>query len=375
MDFLKFYRSRQPEMLHQLKAMVELESPSHDKSAVDRCSRFILKNFQATGSKIISFPQKQIGDLHLIEYPNAPESTHDNILILCHVDTVWPVGTLKNMPFFIEDSKAFGPGTLDMKAGLVMILSALKTLSTLKLSPKKKIRVFLDSYEEIGNEAVARKIRKLASASSLVLCLEPAIPGGAVKLRRKGRFVIRIRVKGKTAHAGSPGSGISAIDELMFQLKALCRLRTQHISLNVGEVSGGTAANVVASKAEALLDVRYWTTSQAQRIKTALKELKAVQTGARISATVLQEMPPMEHSRASAALFRKVSRIARDLDLELEGGRTGGGSDASYAATEGIPLLDGLGPDGDGIHAEHEHVLIPSLLERTALLTELLLRL
>lgn len=262
-----------------------------------------------------------------------------------------------------------------MKAGLVMILAALKTISTLKLSPIKNIRIFLDSYEERGNETVARKIRKLASASSLVLCLEPAIPGGAVKLRRKGRFVVRILVKGKAAHAGSPESGISAIDELMFQLKALYRLRNKDISLNVGQISGGTAANVVAAKAEVLLDIRYWTISQAQRIKTALKELKAVQTGARITATILQEMPPLEHGRASAALFRKVSGIARELHLELEGSRTGGGSDASYAALEGIPTLDGLGPDGDGIHAEHEHVLIPSLIERTALLTELLLRL
>jgi len=375
MNFIPYFLTRQKEMLDLLQGLVELESPSDNKAAVDRCSQHILNEFDTIGARAKHFPQAEIGDLHLIEYPGDKAKTQGNILVLAHVDTVWKVGTIKDRPFSIKQDKAFGPGVLDMKAGLVMIIQALRFISKHDRSPAKSIHVFLDSYEEQGSDAVYKKIRELAQTASLVLCLEPAIPGGALKLRRKGRLVARVRVEGKAAHAGSPESGISAVDELMVQLKILQRLRSNNISLNIGDISGGDTVNVVASHAEALLDIRFWTNSQAQRIRNALKELSPSLPGARIIPTIEQEMPPLEHGRPSAALFRKVTRIAQELNLELIGGRTGGGSDASVAALEGIPVLDGLGPDGDGIHAEHEHVLIPSLIERTALLTELLLRL
>lgn len=374
MEFLQYYSKRQGEILRLLKNLVELESPSSSKAAVDRCSDFVLKNFHGTGAKIRSFTQREIGDLHLISYPPRHKNP-DRILVLCHLDTVWPVGKLLTMPFRIEKNKAFGPGVLDMKAGVVMIIEAIRAISALRLTPRMRIQVFLDSFEERGHAAVARKIRQVARSSSAVLCLEPSIPGGALKLRRKGRMVVRIEITGKAAHAGNPSAGTSAIDELLHQLKAIYRLRSQSLTINTGKIAGGDTANVVAPRAEAVLDIRLWNEAQSRRVKTALNNLRPVRPEARLKITIEQEVPALEHGPDSAALFRKAVRIAGRMGMELKGGRTGGGSDASIAAQEGVPVLDGLGPDGDGIHAEHEHMLIPSLIERTALLTELLLRL
>ena len=239
MNLIPYFLSRQQELLALLKELVELESPSGNKEAVDRCSQFVLEEFRAMGARATTFPQAEIGDLHLIEYPGDKLYTQGRILVLVHLDTVWKVGKLKDMPFIIDQDKAFGPGALDMKAGVVMIIQALKTISKLKHVPQKTIQVFLDSYEEKGSASVNQKIRELAHDSALVLCLEPAIPGGALKLRRKGRLVVRVETEGKAAHAGSPESGLSAIDELLLQLKNLQRLRSQSISLNIGEISGG----------------------------------------------------------------------------------------------------------------------------------------
>jgi glutamate carboxypeptidase len=374
MEFLEYYRKRQPEMLRLLKNLVELESPSDDKTAVDRCADFVLKNLKSTGVKLRSYPQSEIGDLHLADYLTESKDP-EKILILCHLDTVWPLGTLLEMPFRIERDKAYGPGVLDMKAGVVMIIEALKAISALSRRPRKQIQIFLDSYEEKGHAVVYRILEELGRSAAAILCLEPAISGGALKLRRKGRLVVRVQAFGKAAHAGNPRAGINAIDELMHQLRTIYRLRSQSISINTGKITGGETANVVAPRAEALLDIRLWKEAQSQHVKTALANLYPHFPGSRLHTTIEQEVPALDHSPGSAALYRKTVRIARQIGLELKGGKTGGGSDASIAAQGGIPVLDGLGPDGDGIHAEHEHMLIPSLIERTALLTELLLRL
>jgi len=259
-----------------------------------------------------------------------------------------------------------------MKAGVVMLLSALRALHGLNVKPQKKITVFLNSAEETGSDASTELIRKLARRASLVLCLEPALPGGALKLERKGRVVVRLDIHGRSAHGGTPEKGINAIEELAAQMARFKRLRVRETTVNVGLAGGGEKANIVAEDAWAVLDVRFWKAADRDRVLRLLRESPPVLRGARIRISVESTTPPMEKTKASEKLFLRAQEIAGGLGLTLKGGKTGGGSDASFAAGLGVPTLDGLGPDGDGIHAETEHLLLPSLIERTALLTELL---
>ena len=373
MDFRLYFRSRQGEMVHLLKQLAMLESPTHDKKAVDACAAFVAREFKRTGCKVTTFPQKDIGDLTVAEFaPGRLKNADDEILVLTHIDTVWPVGKIGKMPFYVSGNKLYGPGVLDMKAGVVMLLTALRSLQGLNVKLKKRVTVVVNTAEETGHPAARDLIRKLARKASLVLCLEPALPGGALKLERKGRLVVRLDIRGRAAHGGSPEKGVSAIEELVTQLARLKRLRTGETTVNVGLAGGGEKANVVAVNAWAVLDIRFWKSIDRDRVLKILREAVPALGGARLKVSVESTTPPMEKTKASEKLFVRAQEIAAGIGLSLKGGKTGGGSDASIAAGMGIPTLDGLGPDGDGIHAEHEHLLLSSFVERTALLTELL---
>jgi len=373
MDFRLYFRSRQGEMVHLLKQLAMLESPTHDKKAVDACAAFVAREFKRTGCKITTFPQKDIGDLTVAEFaPGRLKDADDEILVLTHIDTVWPVGKIVKMPFYVSGNKLYGPGVLDMKAGVVMLLTALRSLQSLNVKLKKRVTVVVNTAEETGHPAARDLIRKLARKASLVLCLEPALPGGALKLERKGRLVVRLDVRGRAAHGGSPEKGISAIEELVTQLARLKKLRTGETTVNVGLAGGGEKANVVAENAWAVLDIRFWKSIDRDRVLKILREAVPALSGARLKVSVESTTPPMEKTKASEKLFVRAQEIAAGMGLSLKGGKTGGGSDASIAAGMGIPTLDGLGPDGDGIHAEHEHLILSSFVERTALLTGLL---
>jgi glutamate carboxypeptidase len=375
MDFFRYFESRQRKIIDFLREAVELESPSGDKKAVDACSSFIIKELKKLGTNITRFPQKKIGDLYLLQYPPHIEKRKEQILLLTHADTVWPVGKIQKMPFYISGNKVFGPGVLDMKAGLVMVVFALRALKEMKIQPKKRIAAFINSAEEVGSEASYSAIKSLAKKSACVLCLEPALPGGGLKIQRKGRLVIRLETKGKAAHAGTPDKGVNAIDELMLQLRRIKRLETKERTINIGLIAGGEKANIVAEQARAVLDIRFWQNRQKQKIVNFLNHLSPIIQGAGIRFFTESLTPPLEKTKANAKLLSRARQIASSLGLELYAGKTGGGSDASIASSLGIPTLDGLGPDGDGIHAENEHLLLPSLIKRTAFLTELLIRL
>jgi glutamate carboxypeptidase len=373
MDFRLYFRSRQGEMVHLLKQLAMLESPTQDKKAVDACAAFVARELKRTGCKVTTLPQKDIGDLTVAEFaPGRLKDAFDEILVLTHIDTVWPVGKIVKMPFYVSGNKLYGPGVLDMKAGVVMLLTALRSLQGLNVKLQKRVTVVVNTAEETGHAAARDLIRKLARKASLVLCLEPALPGGALKLERKGRLVVRLDVRGRAAHGGSPEKGVSAIEELVTQLARLKRLRTGETTVNVGLAGGGEKANVVAENAWAVLDIRFWKSTDRDRVLKVLREAVPALGGARLKVSVESTMPPMEKTKASGKLFVRAQEIAAGMGLSLKGGKTGGGSDASIAAGMGIPTLDGLGPDGDGIHAEHEHLILSSFVERTALLTELL---
>ncbi len=373
MDFRLYFRSRQGELVHLLKQIVALESPTDDKKAVDACVSFTAKELKKVGCKVTTYPQKDTGDLIVAEFaPGHVKEADDEILVLTHLDTVWPVGKIAKMPFYVQGNRLYGPGVLDMKAGLVMLLASLRALHGLNVKPQKKITVFVNSAEETGSAASTDLIRKLARRASLVLCLEPALPGGALKLERKGRLVVRMDVHGRSAHGGTPEKGVSAVEELVAQIARFRRLRTGETTVNVGLMGGGEKANVVAESAWALLDIRFWKAADRDRVLKILRESAPALRGARIRITVESTTPPMEKTKASGKVFAQAQEIAAGLGLTLKAGKTGGGSDASIAAGMGVPTLDGLGPDGEGLHAENEHLLVPSLIERTALLTELL---
>ena len=373
MDFSRYFKSRQGEMINLLKKVVGMESPTSDKPAVDACSAFVVNEFMKTGAKLTRFPQKDIGDLHVIDYaPAALKKESERILVLTHLDTVWPIGKIDKMPFYISGDKVFGPGVLDMKAGVVMTVFALRTLHHLNILPRKRIAILINTAEETGHEASYGLIKNLARKSTLVLCMEPALPGGALKLERKGRLVVRIEARGKAAHGGTPEKGVNAIEEIVTQIGRLKKLRTGETTINVGRMAGGEKANIVPEEAWAVLDIRFWKTADKERIRAYFKAMKPSLGGARVKAVFESLTPPMEKTRASSELFARAGEIASGLGILLKGGRTGGGSDASIASSLGLPTLDGLGPDGEGLHAEHEHLLLPSFVERTALLTELL---
>jgi glutamate carboxypeptidase len=373
MDFNLFFRSRQGEMVGLLKELVQRESPTSDKKAVDACSAFYLDQVRTTGARISRFPQKKTGDFYVAEYPLRGERDLDGrILLLTHIDTVWPVGKIAKMPFYASGDKVFGPGVLDMKAGLVLAYFALKTLNDLNLKPRRKIVLFVNPAEEIGCEAAHDMIRSLARKADAVLCLEPALPGGALKVQRKGRLVIRLEAFGKSAHGGTPEKGVNAVEELLAQLRRVLTLKSKEISVNVGLIAGGEKANVVPDKAWAVCDLRFWSTLQKEKIIGFFKMLTPTLRGSKIKYGVESLTPPMEKTKASSALFNEAQRIGESLGIRLEGGKTGGGSDGSIAAGLGVATLDGLGPDGDGIHAENEHLILTSLPQRAALLVEML---
>ena len=196
-----------------------------------------------------------------------------------------------------------------------------------------------------------------------------------MKVQRKGRLVVRLETRGKAAHAGTPDKGINAIEELIIQLQRIKRLETKEITINLGLIGGGEKPNIVAEEAWVVLDIRFWKNFQKEKMISFLKKLRPTYKGARIKFSIESLTPPMEKTRASARLLSQIRKIASSLNMELAAGKTGGGSDASIASSLGVPTVDGLGPDGDGIHAENEHLLLASLVERTAFLTELLIQL
>ncbi len=376
MDFYYYFKSNQGKMINLLKEIVSLESPSGDQKAVNACASFVIKEFKKAGAKITRFPQDEIGDLYLAEIPSsAPKKEEEQILLLTHIDTVWKMGKIEKMPFYISGDKAFGPGVLDMKASLVMAIYSLKALNELNIRPGKRIAIFINSAEEIGHKASNKTIRELSKKSAYALCLEPSLPGGALKIQRKGRLVLRLEAKGKAAHAGAPEKGINAIEELMVQLNYIQKIKTKETTVNIGLIGGGEKPNIVAEEAWAILDMRFWNTFKKEEIIQFLKQMKTEQKGAQVKYTVESYTPPMEHTSASAGLLSKVKEIASSMNMEIATGKSGGGSDASIASSLGIPTLDGLGPDGEGIHAENEYLILSSLIKRTALLTELLIQL
>lgn len=374
-EFLNFLKPRLPEMLAILRQFVNAESPSIEKPAADHCCGVIAEEWWKLDARVERIAQKQRGDHLRIAYAPQKSSSAGQLLVLGHYDTVYSTGTLAKMPFRISHGKAYGPGTFDMKAGIVQALFALRVLQQTKFAMRKRIVFLWTSDEEIGGESSRKLIETEARCSDGVFVLEPAFgPRGLLKTARKGVGEAELTVQGRASHAGlAPEEGINAIHELAAQLARIEKWNDSRrgVSINADIVEGGTRANVIADRARAVLDLRALKTSDMRALQRRLHALRPVHKGARLEITGGFDRPPLER-RASAALFSRAKSLAGQMNLRLGECTAGGGSDGNFTGALGVPTLDGLGAVGDGAHSSHEYVLINSMPVRAALLTALL---
>ncbi|MDX6410975.1 MAG: glutamate carboxypeptidase [Gaiellaceae bacterium] len=347
-------------MLRLLGELVELESPTGSTGAMQAR---MAEELRAAGADVSLQGEHVRAD---VAGDGAP------LLLLGHLDTVWPVGALARLPFRVEDGRAYGPGTYDMKAGLVILLAA---LSGSEPQSRRPLRVFLTADEEIGSPTARALLDDAAEGAAAAFVLEPPLPNGDLKTARKGQGRFRLTVQGRAAHAGTAAAdGASAIEEAARQVLRIHALtdEARGIALNVGVIHGGTADNVVAAEAEALIDARVVHAADTAVVEAALRALKPELSGTSLTVDGGWTRPPLEPTPRSLALFAKAREYGLELGLDLGHGSSGGGSDGNLVAVLGVPVLDGLGAEGAGAHAADEHILINSLPVRANLLAALL---
>ena len=371
---LRYFNCRQENLLAGVRALVEHESPTRDAAATTAIIAKLKTRLDAIGATTRLHETDR--GTHLSSRMTFGPSLHDApVLLLGHVDTVWPLATLNSRPFRVENGCAYGPGIFDMKSGVEVMVAALEAIHALELQPWREIRMFLSCDEESGSTTSRDLITAEASDCVAVFVLEPSLPGGRVKTSRKGIATYDVITRGISAHAGlDPDKGVSAISELARQILALNALNDlkQGISVNVGVISGGTLSNVVASEARAEVDVRFRTMVQGEDISRRIESMQPAHAGAQIEIHGGINRPPLERTPAVVGLFERARSIASQLGFDLGEGASGGASDGNFTAAQGIPTLDGLGVQGDGAHAAHEHIVVADLPRRAALITALL---
>jgi glutamate carboxypeptidase len=372
---LRYFAERREAITETIRQLVEIESPSDNKLAVDQLGALLAGRFEKLGGHAKFHRAQDFGDHLQVDF--AGKSSGKPVLLLGHIDTVYSLGTLSVMPCRVADGHLWGPGALDMKSGIALMLHAIEGLRTWHSdSLPRPVTVLLVSDEEVGSDSSRRITENLARKSAAVLVLEPAYgTKGALKTARKGVGEYTLKVTGKAAHAGLDfEKGESAIVELAKQITAISKLvdLKRGITLNVGVVSGGTRTNVIPEEATASLDVRVARMPDAGRIDRQLRTLKTFNRKCKLEITGSVNRPPMERTRGVAMLYQKASEIAKQLTWKLEEASVGGGSDGNFTARLGIPTLDGLGGVGEGAHAARESIIISELPRRAALLAELI---
>jgi glutamate carboxypeptidase len=354
--------------LHEL---VVQESPSDDRSAVNAATHLLERWALELDGAVKRHKQNGFGDILELRFGQSKQRKKP-VLLLGHLDTVWPVGTLKKMPWREREGRYWGPGVLDMKAGVVMALAAIKSLQELRLS--RPITLLLNSEEEVGSPVSRVITEKIALKSAAVFVLEPA-QGLAYKTARKGVGQYHVQVTGVGAHSGVDFErGHSAVLELAKQVQTISNFTNleRKLTVNCGVFAGGTRSNVVPSEAHAEIDVRIAKASDAAYVDRLFRRLKVSDPHCQLTITGGINRPPMERKQGTIALFKKARALAAELGFVLDEAATGGGSDGNFTAALGVPTLDGMGAVGEGAHAEHESVLIEHLVPRTALLAAMI---
>ncbi|MBI3243848.1 MAG: M20 family metallopeptidase [Chloroflexi bacterium] len=369
---ISYFAERADSFVEALRRYIAVESPSTDKAAVNRMGAVVAEELQALGAGVEIASQTETGD-HVVGRLGG--GAGKPIVIMSHLDTVHDVGAVRANPIRVENGKLFGPGAIDMKGSVVMVLAALRALSENAKLPARPVIALFTSDEEIGSNSSRALIEKLGGEAGLVLCMEPALPDGSLKTWRKGIGGYDISIRGRSTHAGADHeNGVNAIVEMAHQVLALQRLTdyAKGTTVNVGVIRGGTRSNVVPDECLIEVDLRVMTPADAEAVCRAIESLKPVNGRAALTLSGGMNRPPMPRTELIASTFARAQRIAADLGLTIGEGGTGGGSDANFVAPLGVPVLDGLGPLGNGAHSEREHVFIKSLPERTALLAGIL---
>ncbi|RME75233.1 MAG: M20 family peptidase [Chloroflexi bacterium] len=369
-----YLKSQQAEMLNRLEQWVNHDSPTFNKPAVDAMGQMLVEAFTEAGAQLTAVhEQAEMGHHYTLTYGQG----QSQILVLCHFDTVWPMGEARQRPFRIENGKALGPGVHDMKGGILIGLYALKALQHFGLTPRHRVVFLLTSDEEIGSPTSRPVIEAEGQKSSYCLVLEGSLDGPLTTWRKGvGRFDMQIT--GIPAHAGvEPEKGVSAIEELARQIQKLHAMTDlpRGITVNVGVVSGGERSNIVARHARAEIDLRVKTRQDGEELTRRILALQPEQPGCQLKITGGINRGPFEETPAGLALFEKARGVARMLGFDVGKTGSGGGSDGNFVAALGVPTLDGLGSLGGGAHALTEFTRIEGLPQRAALLAELLLQL
>jgi glutamate carboxypeptidase len=379
---LAYFNQRRDEIVSTIRELVEIESPSDNKAAVDRIAEVVAGKFSQLGGEVRIHQAKDFGNHLQIDFDFGGKSARP-VLLLGHYDTVYPLGTLAAMPCRANGDKLTGPGVLDMKSGIALMLHALAALQDWHREEihgelPRAVTVLLVSDEEVGSDSSRAITESLAKRAAAVLVLEPSYGfQGAVKTARKGVGEYLVKVTGKASHAGLDfQKGVNAILELARQIETISSFTDlkKGVTVSVGIVSGGSRTNVVPAEAAAQVDVRIARMKDAAGIDKKMRSLRPFNRKCKIEVTGGINRPPMERTAGVAALYEQAKAIAHDLGWKLGEAAVGGGSDGNFTGGLGIPTLDGLGGVGDGAHASHEHILISELPRRAALLAGLIER-
>ena len=366
---LRYFEARQEKIVETIRELVTIESPSDNKLASDRMGALLAARFETLGGRAHVHRAEDFGDSVQIDFPGREKIKP--VLLLGHFDTVYPLGTLATMPCRVADGRLYGPGALDMKAGIALMFYAIEALHRWHAGLPRPVTVFLVSDEEVGSYSSRKITETLARESAGVLVLEPAGPRGAVKTARKGVGEYILNVEGMAAHAGlDPGKGHSAIVELARQITAVSKMNDlrRGLSVNPGVIRGGTRTNVIAAEATVEIDVRIKNAKQAATLDRRFRALKPFDKHCKLIIEGGVNRLPMERTKGVVGLYRKAQAIAKHIDWKLEEAAVGGGSDGNFTAGIGIPTLDGMGIVGGGAHAVHEHIVISELPRRALLL-------
>lgn len=359
-----------------IRRMVECESPSGDAAAMNRFVDLVAAEAAALRGKVKTVSAGHFGRHLVCEFPLPGKKKSGQVLVLGHSDTVWPAGTLKSMPFRETDGRLWGPGVLDMKAGIAFFLFAVRALGEMDTPVPHKVVLQLNADEEVGSTSSRALTEKLAARSKAVLVLEPGTGlEGKLKTARKGVGHYTVVVRGRAAHAGVDfAAGASAVLELARQIDRIAAFTDldRGITVNPGVFTGGTRSNVVAAEAHAEVDIRVVRLKDAAPLDRRFRKLRPIDKRCSIELSGGLNRPPMERSAGTVRLFRVAQKLARELDVDLDESLTGGGSDGNFTAALGIPTLDGLGAVGEGAHAAGESILTGRIPDRVALLAKLL---
>jgi len=369
-------RRKQSDLLDLIQQLVRAESPSDDKAAVDVCVALAAAHAKALGGRVKLHRQRGFGDLLEARFgPKSKSGSARRIMLLGHLDTVWPLGTLKTMPCRLNKGQLWGPGTLDMKAGAAMAFTAIEMLADARLLQREVI-LLLTGDEEVGSPVSRPIIEQLAAECSAVFVLEPA-QGLAYKTARKGTGHWRIDVAGVAAHSGVDfEKGASAILELARVINTVSAWtdRARGLTVNVGVIGGGTKSNVIPAQAWAEVDLRVVRKADGPRMERKFAALKPDDKRCAFTIHGGINRPPMERTHGTVQLFRMARELAAQLGFALDEAMSGGASDGNFTSALGIPTLDGMGAVGEGAHAQHESIVVEHLASRTALLAGMLAR-